>query len=238
MRYNLGLCLLCIFYIVSDAITHPSLAKATTSSDEELTPGDKQYEQLISNIYIGKASIYELRQALSRDEPYDLTNIVHTLFAMRWHRGVQHLLRRMWMQDKSKEPELAWESIAAPPVRIALASTINRIQIADTNEQLAYIRNYKYDKNNFNRAQAVIALGLNGDPADIDYLQSMGDGNNHYVAQTAITSLALMVDNRARDAMIELFHKYKGSKRSDLLAKLLKLSYYWSEDEDESSDEN
>lgn len=210
-------------------VSSEDVVNAADGVNDALT--DEQYEQLVQKIYLGRAWVHELRQALSEDEPHHLTNIVHAMFAMREDRGVHNMLRRMWEKDKTQEPELAWERLSVAPVRIALASTINRIQIAGTDEYLAYIRSYKYDDSTFNRAQAVIALGLNGDLDDLDYLQSMADGDDRYVAQTAITSLALMVSNKARDVMIELLRKYKDSERGDLLTELLQISYHWSEDD-------
>lgn len=200
------------------------------SSDENPGISDDDYEQLERKIYIGRATMAEVKQALTRDDPYILTNTVHALFAMRWHRGVYHLLHGMWRQNKNKYPKLAWHRISSPPVRIALASTINRSQIARTDEQLAYIRSYRDDSNEFNRSQVVIALGFNGDPVDIAYVKSMADSDNHYVAQTAITSLALMGGNQARNAMVDLWRKHRDNEKGRLLLSLLKGSYRWSPD--------
>ncbi|MEM7027873.1 MAG: hypothetical protein AAF410_06590 [Pseudomonadota bacterium] len=73
-----------------------------------------------------------------------------------------------------------------------------------------------------------LSIGLNGDPDDVEYIKSMADGDNHYVTQSAISSLAILNHVKARDAMIELFYKHKGTPRGNLLLTVLKKAYKWS----------
>ncbi len=202
----------------------------TTSSptDSTVEPDPQfDYAYLRSKIAYGQASLAEVRRALRETDPYALSNTVHALFAMRWHRGVIHLLNGMWAMDRGKYPELAWELVSKPPVRIALASTINRIRIVHTEEFLAYIRNYKNDDEEFNRAQVSVALGFNGAHQDLSYLQAMCDGNNHYVAQSAVTALSLFGGNKARDILIELSEKHQDTPRGDFMKQMLRKAYHW-----------
>ena len=144
---------------------------------------------------------------------------------MRWHRGVVHLLTGMWSLDKQKYPELAWDLIAKPPVRIAIASTINRMKIVKTEPYQDYIRSHQQDPHEFNRAQVAVGLGFNGDPRDLPYLREMADGDNHYVAQSAITALSIFGGDKARDVLVELAQKHAGLPRGDLMRDLLKQAY-------------
>jgi len=191
----------------------------------ENLPDSVEYEELRQKIAYGRASIAEVRLSLTEPEIGGLTNTLHALYSMRWHRGVIHLLQALWSEDRDSYPELSWEQIGSIPARIALASTINRIQVYETREYLEFIRDHAHDSHEFHRAQAVIALGLNGDPQDVPYIASMADGENHYVAQSAITALSLMNSNRARNAMITIQRKYRGTPRGDLLAELLLRAY-------------
>ena len=150
---------------------------------------------------------------------------MHALYSMRWHRGVIHLLYDMWDMKKDKYPELSWDIIDKAPARIALASTICRIQLTGKEKYLEYIRSHEHDRHEFHRAQVVIALGLNGDPADVDYIKGMADGDDVYVAQSAITALSLMGHRKASDAMIDLWFKYRGTPRGNLIQQLLKQAY-------------
>ena len=150
------------------------------------------YDVLREKITFGNANFSEVREALTEPDILNLTNTLHALYSMRWHRAVLHLLQNIWERKREKYPELAWDLLEKIPPRIALASTINRIRIFNTDEYKAYIRSHRYADHEFVRAQVVVSLGLNGDPDDVDYLVKMVNSSNHYVVQTAMTSLALM----------------------------------------------
>jgi HEAT repeat protein len=117
--------------------------------------------------------------------------------------------------------------IAKPPARVALASTLNRIRIVDAQPFQAYIRSQRYHEHEFVRAQVAVALGFNGDSNDLAYLREMSDGDNHYVAQSAITGLSVFGGNKARDILIELSQKHRGTARGDLMNEMLRKAYRW-----------
>lgn len=236
--YCSALFILGSYSVLTFAIEAPQPEKIITAPSKQDLDGaysSDDYNKLREKILSSKATLYEVKQALTEKDPYALTNTIHGLFAMRWHRGVYHLLHDMWNNPQSLDPQLARQAIANNPVRIALASTINRIEIVGTDEKLAYIRLYKDDPHEFNRAQVLIALGLNGYPDDIEYIELMADSKNHYVVQSAITSLALMSSKKARNAMINLWERYKNTPRGDLLKTLLKQSYQWVPDAEKTS---
>ena len=180
------------------------------------------YDVLREKITFGNANFSEVREALTEPDILNLTNKLHALYSMRWHRAVLHLLQNIWERKREKYPELAWDLLEKIPPRIALASTINRIRIFNTDEYKAYIRSHRYADHEFVRAQVVVSLGLNGDPDDVDYLVKMVNSSNHYVVQTAMTSLALMGHVRAKEAMITLEDEYRDEPRGKLLRELLK----------------
>ena len=187
------------------------------------------YDVLREKITFGNANFSEVREALTEPDILNLTNTLHALYSMRWHRAVLHLLQNIWERKREKYPELAWDLLEKIPPLIALASTINRIRIFNTDEYKAYIRSHRYADHEFVRAQVVVSLGLNGDPDDVDYLVKMVNSSNHYVVQTAMTSLALMGHVRAKEAMITLEDEYTDEPRGKLLRELLKKAYQWGE---------
>ena len=199
---------------------------SNSASREEPSSGIN-FDLLRRGITYGTATIFEVRQALTQTDEMGLSNTLHALYGMRIQRGVIHILRGIWADDRKAYPEFAWESLRKPSVRIAAASTLNRIQIVNSDDYKNYIREHRYAHDSFIRAQASIALGLGGDPEDLDYLFEQADGNDHYVAQSAITALSLYGGNQARDLMIELFKKHQGSARGNLVAELLKKAYGW-----------
>jgi hypothetical protein len=185
------------------------------------------YDRLRQKITYGRATLADARRAMTDPDPVSLSNSIHAFYTMRRHRGVVHLLDGMWELDEEKYPELAWDLIAKPPARIALASTLNRIRIVKAAPYQQYIRLHKGDKHEFIRAQVVVALGFNGDPVDLPYLREMSDGDNHYVAQSAITALSLFGGNRARDILIELAERHQGTPRGNLMIEMLRQAYHW-----------
>jgi len=186
-----------------------------------------EYSKLREKITFGKATFDEVREALTEPNVVGLTNTIHALYSMRWHRAVLHLYQHIWDRKREKYPELAWDLLEKIPPRIALASTINRVRIFNTEEYKAFIRTHRYSDHEFIRAQVVVSLGLNGDPDDIEYLVKMVHSHNDYVIQTAITSLAFLGHQNAKEAMIELEEEYRDGPRGKLLRELLKYAYKW-----------
>ncbi|NKB37813.1 MAG: hypothetical protein GKR93_11685 [Gammaproteobacteria bacterium] len=62
-------------------------------------------------IIYGNATIAQVRLALTEKDTAELTNTIHALFSMRWHRGVYKLLYKMWEMSVGDYPELNWEAI-------------------------------------------------------------------------------------------------------------------------------
>ena len=190
-----------------------------------VAPPAADYPLLQQKIRQGSASLGEVRLAFTDTDVGSLTNAAHALYAMRGDPAVRRLTDDLWALKKDAHPGLAWELLAKAPVRIALASTLNRIKGIAATEQRAYIRAHKFDAHEFHRAQVVFALGVNGDPADIDYLKSMAAGENDYVAQSAISGLALMGGEAARDALAEIWRDARGAPRGDLAKAMIERVY-------------
>jgi hypothetical protein len=190
-----------------------------------LPPMDEQ--RLKIALLLGHATLADVRLALTERNVSLLTNTLHALFAMRWHRGVWHLLDDIWADKREAWPELSWDLLEKPPARIALASTLIRIKIVDTREYQDYIRSQKDAKHEFVRAQVAVALGFNGDPDDIPLLRQFAQGDNPYVAQSAITGLGLMDNALAKQTLIELHDIFKDKEpgRSKLIANVLDAAY-------------
>lgn len=183
------------------------------------------YEILGRKIMQGSASLAEVRQAMTDENIGSLVNTIHAMYSMRWHRGAMNLLDKLWALKLEEYPELNPELFRKTPVRLAMASTINRIKVINTEEYLSYLREHKYDDHEFHRAQVVMALAFNQNPDDVEYLYEMADSENHYVTQTAISALAIMGGNSAKKALGQLWKKYRNTPRGDLIEDVLKHAY-------------
>ncbi len=241
LKISLCASLLLLYGCSDESPADQQQAAPTTTAEikpeikNETANGQTEYEQqtLLQKIAFGQASFFEIRKSLSQTDIAALSNTIHALYAMRWNRQVQHLLRHLWNMNTEIYPELAWDEISKPPVRIALASTIFRIQSLDTlahydlQQYKSYIRAHKYDEHEFHRAQVAVALGLAGDPVDVPYLIEMASSDNHYVIQSAITALGLMNDKQASDGLIALYKQFRqdDSNRADLILDVLKKGY-------------
>ena len=225
------LCLGCTLpAAAADAPSAPQAAAADqpaaqTEPKSSLTPVDEQ--RLNIALMTGHATLADVRLALTERNVSLLTNSLHMLYTMRWHRGVWYLLDDLWAMKHDAYPELSWDLLEKPPARVALASTLIRIKIVDTREYQDYIRSQKDAKHEFIRAQVAVALGFNGDPADIPLLREYAQGDNPYVAQSAITGLGLMDNELARQALTELRDAFKEKEpaRSKLIAEVLDAAY-------------
>ncbi|MBL1143149.1 MAG: HEAT repeat domain-containing protein [Proteobacteria bacterium] len=198
-----------------------------TSSVKTLNKASRtiSFRDLYQRIYSGKATLEQVKLALTTKDSTKLVNTMHALYAMRWHAGVHNLLYKMWEIDKDEAPKISWDLIEKPPVRIALASTINRIDILKSKDIREYIRSFKYDDDVLNRGQALVALGLNGDPVDVPYLEEMADSNNRYLTQIGVSSLAFMENSTAKESLISLAKKHYDTPRGKLILDVLSRSY-------------
>jgi HEAT repeat protein len=197
--------------------------------DADRPPPDPELALLHRKIMYGQATLAEVRKALTDPDIGALTNTVHGLYSMRWHRGVYHLIYDLWALRREKYPELQWRQFEKSPVRLALASTIIRIQPYDNNEYVNYLREHRYDAHEFHRAQVVIGLGFKAAVSDIDYVYEMADGDNAFVAQSAITALGLMDTPPAKQALIRLLEERKGDPRAKIVEEVLRRIYNWPE---------
>lgn len=189
------------------------------------------YRSIRYRITYSSASYSDVLKSLTEQDVGGLTNTIHALYSMRWHRRVYRLLHDLWEMNREQYPNFAWESLETAPVRVALASTIFRIKSLNTTnnpdlqQYKKYIRENKQNEHEFVRAQVVVALGLAGDPVDVAYIKEMASGDIHYVTQSAITALGLMNNRQASNALIELYNNYKDDARGKLILEMLAKAY-------------
>jgi HEAT repeat protein len=209
----------------------PAPVAAADSGPDTATAPDaisaQQYLTLQRKIIAGRATFAEVRQALTDPDIGSLTNTVHGLYSMRWHRGVFNVLHSMWNGKPVEFPELQWTQFAKAPVRLALAGTLLRIEPFRKQDYLDYLREHRADQHEFHRAQVTIGLGFNGSADDVAWIRDMAAGDNPFVAQSAITALGLMDRPQARDALIELDSKFRTDPRGRIISEVLARAYEW-----------
>ena len=183
------------------------------------------FKNLYNRIYTSKASLEHVKQALRSDNPTNLVNVMHALYAMRLDSSVYNLMYDMWELNDIESINVNWKKISEPPVRIALASTINRIDGIKSRALREYIRSFKKANDEKIRGQVLVALGLNGDPIDIPYIEKMANSDNRYLTQIGISSLAFMGTGAAKRVLIKLANQYHDTPRGKLIIDVLKNAY-------------
>ncbi|GEM_PF-3415617 len=212
-----------VSYVSAEPTQNAEVVNKESSNNSQKKP--PSFRQLYDKIYSGKATLKQVTQALSTNDTTQLVNAIHALYAMKWHTGVYNLLYKMWHLEVDETPGINWELIKQAPVRIALASTINRIDILKSKPLRDYIRSFKYDDLELNRGQVLVALGLNGDPIDVPYLEEMADSNNRYLTQIGVSSLAFMGNSAAKESLISLAKKHYDTPRGELILGVLSRAY-------------
>ena len=201
-------------------------AETGNIATEEIIVNHPNYADLQRKITYGHADLAEMRQAFTNRDMLGLCNTIHALYSVRWHRGALNILDAMWGLNRGKYPEFSWDLLEKPSARIAVASSLNRIN-PQNSDYLKYIRSQIDTEDDFNKAQVAVALGFNGDPQDVPFLKAASEGNNAYVVQSAITGLALMNNVPARDALVDLLGRNKNTAKGELISNVLKQAYSW-----------
>ncbi len=240
IKGSLGIVLLCMFALSAcdKASETPATAPANTdpgvavTAKNDVTPvqvlssySPEEYRIAREKITYGNATLAEVRMALTEPDVAELTNTVHAMFSMRWHRGVYKLLYKLWEKDREEYPELNWDEISREPVRIALASTLNRLQIAKAGEFKDYFRQFTDHEHEFVRSQSIVAIGFNGDPLDVAYLAQQSRDGNDYIARSAIAALGFMNNPEAKDVLVELGKEFDGTARGSIVDNILRNGY-------------
>ncbi len=187
-----------------DPQSTPATAQTTPIPEKPPLPRH-QYDNLQLRLAAGGVDMSELRWALTDPDVTALTKTTHLLPAMAWHRSALYLIDDLWALKSEKYPELNWRLIAEPPVRIALASTLARLQKEDKKtEYIDYINRFRDDPDPFNQLQVIIAMGYMRDSGNTDYLASRLNSASPLIVKNAISALASLGEGPARNIVVEL----------------------------------
>lgn len=155
-------------------------------------------------IRLQEATREEVLDALEEDEVRGLANTVHVLYFMAGAGWVRDLLQALWEQDLRAYPTLHWGRLSAPAVRVALASTLARLDPPGREVFLAYLRQALSDPESFVRAQAAVGLGLSGTDEDAPRIEALARGGGPYDAEAAVKALAILGTEAGRAALLRL----------------------------------
>jgi hypothetical protein len=132
-----------------------------------------------------------------------LYNTISWLIIKRGDADIMGFLEAVWGGDKARYPDLAWQTIETPTVRVALAQTLAQVYPKNQSYK-AYILKALDDSDHFVRSRAALALGVLGDPADIPKLETMARTADSRGSDMAIAALASMRRSDATAALDRL----------------------------------
>jgi HEAT repeat protein len=162
------------------------------------------YERTREAIRASTATLDAILEALTEEDVEGLANTLHALYLMGERPWVLQLLRALWNEDLDAYPELDWGRLSAPAARVALASTLARLEPARRESYLGYLRRALAEPDPFVRAQAAVGLGFAGEPADVPALAELALGGAAYDGEAAVKALGIHGSESARLALLAL----------------------------------
>jgi len=184
-------------------------------------------EVLLKRISKGQASIADIKIALQIGKPGDIANVFSALYTMRRDPRIRGLMFDVWRDIRKEHADLPWEKLQHPVIRTSLAAVMNRIAAGTISEFLDYLRAQADSEIDLVRAQVALALGMTGYLEDLPQLKRYAEGESFYVAQSAIVGLGYVYRDEAKQVLLDLHEKYKGSVRGVYIAGMLQEAYQW-----------
>lgn len=170
----------------------------------------------------GTAALPDLEAALAAREPLALANTVLQLQFACGRADVRALLADLQAGATSARPALAWDLLATPALRLALAHTVVRCDPPQRDVLLPALRAGLAERDPFAQAQAAVALAFVGDDTDVPAIAALARDGAPYASEAALKALALHGGDAAKAALIELRDRYAGdARRSTIIRQVM-----------------
>lgn len=185
-------------------------------------PAQGRFDALRESIRTGRGGIEEARQALAEPDAQGLVNTVLALYFLRADPRAMELAGALWRGNRAAAPGAAWDLLARPAARIAIAHTLARLAPQRAGELLPFIRAGLADPDPFAQAQAAVALAFVGDDSDVPAVEALARGGERYASEAAIKALALQGGDAAYAALMRLRPAFSGDAgRSTVLRRVM-----------------
>lgn len=195
------------------------------SRNQDSNSGSAQqysYDALQNRIIRGQAKFEEILYALTDDQPSRLSNVFHSLSLYRDDNRIFVLLTDIWKDNRTDHPELSWAAMSDPHARVALATTLARIDKDNYSGYYSYVMLNVQNDDSEVRANSAIGLGFIGGDQDIGTLREMIISDPITgVAANAATALILIGTKAAEDALEGLLESpLVSAERKQILSRL------------------
>ncbi|MDH3973936.1 MAG: hypothetical protein OEV42_06615 [Deltaproteobacteria bacterium] len=128
---------------------------------------------------------------------------------MRYQGEILPLIKDLWGGNKDKYPELSWETINKNIVKVKIAGVLlqakrNKKIDVDTEEIRKYVTEYIVSDDVHLSINAMLALSIIDDERDVENIFSVAKQQKKVTFRTSISTLSLMCNKAASDALDEL----------------------------------
>jgi HEAT repeat protein len=210
MKVAIGILIAIVLVLAWQLILDKMLILAQHEQIQQLTLSlaDKPKHGDITSEKSSASSVTAARKLLSVDDVFRLRNdSIPKLYDLSGDDELAAFLKVVWTLDRSKYPDLSWDLLDDPRVRIAFATfwgqylrdTTNDLQdIAATRR---YAERYLHDPNYSVRADAIGYLGALGNDNDVPTLVEACSKDVLEVALNAAMGLTILMRNKAAPAL-------------------------------------
>lgn len=142
----------------------------------------------------------EIKEKLRGNDAKQVTDAVVQMVTMQQRAEVADLLQAAWNDTRDKHPDLNWQVMQDPRVRVALAQVLGQ-WYPDDPQYRAYILAALEKAQGMEKTDILIALGAVATESDIEYLERTGKEADEAVAAGALAALQVAGGESATQAL-------------------------------------
>lgn len=165
----------------------------------------------------------EIKEKLRGDDAKQVADAIVQMATMQQRAEVADLLQAAWKNTRDKHPDLNWQVMQDPRVRVALVQVLGQ-WYPDDPQYRDYILAAVEKAQGMEKTDALIALGSVATESDIEYLERTGKEADEATAAGALAALQIAGGESATQALERIKNDPNVSaQRKKLAAQLLGL---------------
>ena len=171
-----------------DASTNPGRA-SPSGNDVQVFAADLPFEQV--------------RSSLRETDEQAIVYAIVQMAPMKYRQDVVHLLNAAWQESRSDYPDLNWQLLAKPRVRVAMAQVLGSWE-RDDPQYRSFILDELNSARDMDKVETLIAFGTVAIESDIALLNTLARGPDELSATGALSGLQAADTNSARQVLTRI----------------------------------
>jgi hypothetical protein len=151
-------------------------------------------------VFASNLPIQDVEKKLQGDDVEQMAEAIVQMVTMQDRPDVAGLLESAWQGTSDRHPQLNWQLLRSPIVRVALAQVLGQWHREDP-QYRAFILDELPKNEGVDKRDVLIALGAVATEADIPYLERTGREEDEVVGSAAIAALQVAGGESARQAL-------------------------------------